>query len=1383
MNRGPIELSEMVVFLKNPRADQAGPHLIGFDRQVALVILSILLLVNAASLIALAENRVSSERAMEAPGMSRSAKEWTVFVYMCADNNLEDVGIADFNEMEMVGSGPNLNIVVQFDRISGHDSSNGDWTDTRRFLVEQDYDPNTINSLPVNSSLGELDMTDPDTLRDFLEWGVDSYPANRYMLVMWDHGSGLFRSRSVNDGENDNEDDDDDDEPTRGFCQDWTDGGDMKPWELSGVLHDLKLTKGIHFDIVAADVCYFAYIETAYQLRENVDYFIGSSDEEPAAGWNYQNALSYISEKPFSTTRDTAIEIVERYLEGNSQNYITQMALDIASMEGLLLPELESFTKTLISTAYHYQSDIESAKRSADRPRNEYVDLHSFIRNIEEDPDLPLSLTDKAASALTALEAAIVAHGTGSKHPNSRGLAIWFPENFMSNYHKTTYVRKFDFTDTAWDDFLKEYDSPTAVSIDSKPMADTENIDGPYLFEASVNAPEGSIGSVVLHYKLGEEGSFLTEEFEYTDDGYHLDLDAPASNKHIHYYIELILNDNTSYTDPLSADRAIMASLYRFWVGLDLIPPSMNHFPLQFITDISRPYTVSVTISDNMGVDANATYLKYMINTSKVGTPVTRVKMERVESSIFEADIPPQPANTDIYYWIEAQDISKSRNTARLPEKDCFRSTFVLERKSLLIDNAHDNDLRYTNITEEYLIENFELHLLDEPVTEDMLEEFDIFVTAGAEGNFSEDEITAVDEFLKSGGSALVIGSVYSEITTPLLDLGGMNWTLSFERNEGNTTNVNRSLDKFDYVDAVYYDSRLYSITGGDHEVLRSVNNEILTAYSNVGWGRLSAVVDGILSDGDITKEGDYIPFDNFEFARGLLRLLIENRHPVAVIELMDAVEVPGVLELGESYGFSGSNSFDPDGTIENYTWRLNGGTMGYGKEVAWTFTEPGRYDVNLHVKDAEDTWSLGSATFYANIPPTAMFKAALNVSGDLDLGKTSVKVEGGKAVHFTSTSTDVDGVITRTKWDFGDGSDPVESKDEVVHAFNRKGLFDVTLTIRDNNGISRSHSVLFEISNAPPVVVIEVQKRAKEDDTVHMSAYNSFDPNHDGKDFFSSLLWDFGDGDIQNYSLNVNHIYRKSGEYNITLYITDADPDNPLTGMDVFTLIIYNQQPDAKANFTEKKGATITFTGEESGDTASDHDLLEYSWDFGDGKTGKGKYVTHTYTRDGNFTVVLTVTDDDGANGTDLLLVNITSSRSWSINWFAAVTFVILLIILMSLWVRPLFGKKKDDTEKNGSGKGVSSGTDAKEKADCEDRTYAYEKTATEDTDGMPEGEAKKDGVAPERKKEDGGSAGNRPDGTEREKTAVAGKKIVRRKVVKIARKTGAGEPPRKVL
>lgn len=62
-------------------------------------------------------------------------------------------------------------------------------------------------------------------------------------------------------------------------------------------------------------------------------------------------------------------------------------------------------------------------------------------------------------------------------------------------------------------------------------------------------------------------------------------------------------------------------------------------------------------------------------------------------------------------------------------------------------------------------------------------------------------------------------------------------------------------------------------------------------------------------------------------------------------------------------------------------------------------------------------------------------------------------------------------------------------------------------------------------------------------------------------------------------------------------------------------------------------KGTEITFDGSASQD--SDGTIQLYQWDFGDGGRGEGKIIKHRYDSSGNFTVVLTVTDDKQGKAT----------------------------------------------------------------------------------------------------------------------------------------------------
>ena len=88
---------------------------------------------------------------------------------------------------------------------------------------------------------------------------------------------------------------------------------------------------------------------------------------------------------------------------------------------------------------------------------------------------------------------------------------------------------------------------------------------------------------------------------------------------------------------------------------------------------------------------------------------------------------------------------------------------------------------------------------------------------------------------------------------------------------------------------------------------------------------------------------------------------------------------------------------------------------------------------------------------------------------------------------------------------------------------------------------------------------------------------------------------------------------------------------------------IVQNVAPTADAGgpYTGVVNTAITFNGSSSSD--SDGTIESYSWDFGDDSSGSGETTTHAYSIAGNYTVTLTVEDDDGATDSDTASVKIT--------------------------------------------------------------------------------------------------------------------------------------------
>jgi len=182
---------------------------------------------------------------------------------MMADNNLESFAIPNLQQMAQVGSSASLRIVVEVDR-SMHYSTEpigniAASASTKRLFVQQ-------GSFQQIQDLGNLDTGDPATLADFIQWGVATYPAQNYALVLWDHG-GSWQA---------------------GFGLDETSGHGLGLPKLKQALTNGLAAAGVgKLQILGFDACLMSTFEVMEALSPYASYLIASEEVEPGAGWDY----------------------------------------------------------------------------------------------------------------------------------------------------------------------------------------------------------------------------------------------------------------------------------------------------------------------------------------------------------------------------------------------------------------------------------------------------------------------------------------------------------------------------------------------------------------------------------------------------------------------------------------------------------------------------------------------------------------------------------------------------------------------------------------------------------------------------------------------------------------------------------------------------------------------------------------------------------------------------------------------------------------------------------------------------------------------------------------------------------------------------------------
>ena len=342
------------------------------------------------------------------------AAKWTIMVYMAGDNNLAQSALGDIEEMKNVGSTPEVNIVVQVD-LSSIYVPNSDGITKRYYIKRGEVQEYSLNT--------NIDSADPNMLTNFIKWAKKYFPANHYLLVLWNHGAGWkMVSKSV-----------------KGILEDETSNRIMSIDQVANAIR----ASGIHFDVIDMDACLMGMYEVAYTFRNVADYLVFSESTEPSDGDPYDVFLSTIVQNPNINSRTLAYNIVESYYNFYMQNEvdigITKSACDLSYINQLhnLITNFVSITKPNISEFTYGLETAASQAQSYEYPT--YKDLYDFftiLRNYIDNPQIQqlinniLHLVDQMIINNRVYDPGANASASYFDIPsvsNSHGISIYFP--------------------------------------------------------------------------------------------------------------------------------------------------------------------------------------------------------------------------------------------------------------------------------------------------------------------------------------------------------------------------------------------------------------------------------------------------------------------------------------------------------------------------------------------------------------------------------------------------------------------------------------------------------------------------------------------------------------------------------------------------------------------------------------------------------------------------------------------------------------------------------------------------------------------------------------------------------------------------------------------
>ena len=268
----------------------------------------------------------------------------------------------------------------------------------------------------------KLCMSEAKSLEDFIAWTKRNYPADRYILVLWDHGGGFSNGYGIDD------------------LNKKQDHRSMLVNEMISALQNA----GVRFDIIGFDACLMQTLETALAFEPYADYFIASEESEGGYGWFYTSAFGKLAKDPGTPSLDFAQELISAYdlyntaiKEGKVDTSATLSVLDLTMIRPIYedLKKLFSASNEAILENPEYYADISiSASKAYAFSNYEGIDLIHYLKILDElDYDNRICKDNACQVVADSIKAAIPYRNRNSVD-GVNGLALSFPVKAASIY-------------------------------------------------------------------------------------------------------------------------------------------------------------------------------------------------------------------------------------------------------------------------------------------------------------------------------------------------------------------------------------------------------------------------------------------------------------------------------------------------------------------------------------------------------------------------------------------------------------------------------------------------------------------------------------------------------------------------------------------------------------------------------------------------------------------------------------------------------------------------------------------------------------------------------------------------------------------------------------
>ncbi len=464
----------------------------------------------------------------------------TIMLYLLGSDLESDGGYAsgDIEEILDANFGDNVNVVIMTGGAL-------DWemrdirSDTCQYWQVKDGE-----LLPVNDDLGLLDMASPETLTNFINDTAQNFPADRYSLILWNHGGGAFSGF--------------------GYDEHYPNS------TLTLASMDSAFAQSnVKFDFVGFDACLMATAETALMLEPYADYLIASQETEPGTGWHYTNWLAYLSENPGTSTVDLGVQIIDDFVwaceEEMRRPNATLSIVELRQMPHLYDVLTDYFVNSIDDIMNNEYKKISVARNDAkDFGDGDYeqIDMVDYVKKAD---------VDGGELVISAVSNAVKYFKNSDDVYDSYGLAMYFPQDYIRQYsdmqdilHDVGYTPEYT-------EFFNIYIS--AMSGGQIQYSHSTGTD----LQDDYSSQDWYDADTAQHYEESSEGEFLGELIiDEKDDVYVLSLTDEEWDEINKIELQALLDDGEGYIDlgsdnvyEFDDDGDLLVEFDYTWVTLD----------------------------------------------------------------------------------------------------------------------------------------------------------------------------------------------------------------------------------------------------------------------------------------------------------------------------------------------------------------------------------------------------------------------------------------------------------------------------------------------------------------------------------------------------------------------------------------------------------------------------------------------------------------------------------------------------------------------------------------------------------------------------------------------------------------------------------------------